>query len=394
MIIMTRMLNMPPHMKWNPVVHRPVSNPTAVWHFAPHMYGNPFQDILYSKFPQHGIETRGHRDIESAVQAVEKAHGNKVLHLHWLNVVLATAKSEPAARRNIEEFRRQLERAKRAGAKIVWTVHNVLPHESYEQSLAIEVRKLAIESADIIHVMSPDTVDQCSGHFDIPLHKVVRVEHPGYHGHYPPAPELNLRRMWGLPQGGKLGVIIGGIKPYKGLNEFAEHFVRATQHRPRDLSLVIAGKAGDEVMHSTLWQLAETSPNLHLIRRMLTDEQVSSLMSAADFTAIPYRNSLNSGALVLGLTFGKPVLARSSAGSTHLLSDGAGKVYESDSHLDTILSDNSWINSATPAALHMSHRLDRDFVTEKFAQVALALVDSGVAAAQAVVGSTGGLRGA
>ncbi len=394
MIILTRMLNKPAHLTWNPTKHPKPKQPRALWFFAPHMYGNPYQDLLYSGFSDQGIETRGFRTIAAAVEAIEKAPAGipKVLHLHWLNVVLADAKSVADANKLIAEFEAQLDRALAAGARLVWTVHNVLPHESYEQSAAIRVRNAMISRAELVHVMSPETRDLCRPYFDIPESKLVRAEHAGYHGHYPDITSSDLRREWGIAQGGQVGVIIGGIKPYKGLNEFAEHFINATRDRQREVTLIIAGKAGEDVMHSPLWKLAEMSSNLHVIPRMLTDEQVASLTTMADFTVIPYRNSLNSGALVLGLTFGKPILARASAGSTHLLQDGAGCVYQDDAELESILRDTSWVDAARPHAQHMSYRLNRETVTHNFAAMALAFVERGAAAAQERIGHNGGLR--
>lgn len=394
MIILTRMLNKPVHLSWNPAKLPKPKHPRALWFFAPHMYGNPYQDLLYTGFSEVGIETRGFRTIEAAVEALEKAPSgiDKVLHLHWLNVVLVDAKTASDANKLIAEFESQLDRAIATGARLVWTVHNVLPHDCLEQSWAIRVREAVIRRADIVHVMSPDTVELCRPYFDIPDSKLVRAEHAGYHGHYPAINSTDLRREWGIAQGGKLGVIIGGIKPYKGLNEFAEHFVNATRSNPRDVTLIIAGKAGDDVTNSPLWQLAEMSSNLHVIPRMLTDEQVASLTTMADFTVIPYRNSLNSGALVLGLTFAKPILARASAGSTHLLADGAGRVYADDAELETILQDTHWVDEARPHAQRMSERLDRGVVTRNFAEMALAFIENGVAAAQHRIGPHGGLH--
>lgn len=394
MIILTRMLNKPAHLSWQPKLPPRPKKPTALWFFAPHMYGNPYQDLLYSQFPQFGIEVRGLRSIEAAIKEIESSSRAlpKVLHLHWLNVVLAGARSESDASALIAEFEKQLDRALAAGAQIVWTVHNVLPHESYEQSAAIKVREAVIKRASLIHVMSPETIELCRPYFDIPITKVVRAEHAGYHGHFPEITSSNLRAEWGIPQGGKVGVIIGGIKPYKGLNEFAEHFTTATHRSERDVTLIIAGKAGDEVMHSPLWEMAEFASNLHVIPRMLTDEQVASLTTMADFTVIPYRNSLNSGALVLGLTFGKPILARASAGSTHLLASGAGQIYREDSELSSVLSDTSWIDRATPAAQAMSRQLDREVVTTNFARMAQAFISDGAPGAQATIGDFGGLN--
>ena len=393
MIISRKMVGLE-SFKTEPLKVKSVLDPTALWFFAPEMNNNPYQRLLYSFFADQKIQTQGFRKIDDAVAAAIAAPTTvpRVLHLHWLNVVLAGATSDERAIARIEHFEQQLQAAKAAGVKIVWTSHNVLPHESFAQEFAIRIRKAMVESADLIHVMSPDTVEQCAPFFDIDPRKVVRGEHAGYHGFYQmPNDNKDLRGRWGLPQGGQLGLILGGIKPYKGLNEFSEYFINATANNPRRLTLVIAGKAARDFNDSQLCKLAEISPNLHVIPKLITDEQVASLMMMADFAAIPYRNSLNSGSLVLGLTFGKPILARASAGSTHLLEDGAGVIYDDDAQLADLLSDTSWIERTAPAAAEMSRRLDHTTVATAYARMARTFVDHGTEAAQSIIGNNGGL---
>jgi hypothetical protein len=329
------------------------------------------------------------------VSAIEKSTfaGPKVLHLHWLNVVLAGTKSDSDINSAIAIFEKQLDRAIAAGAKIAWTVHNVLPHESFQKEPSIRVRNLVVERASMIHIMSPETVAACAPFFEIPSELVVRCEHAGYNGYFnSPVAATDILRMWGLPHGGKTGVIIGGIKPYKGLNEFAEQFVSATAHNPRSLQMIIAGKPDDDFLKSKLFALAELSPNLHVIPRMITDDQVAGLMTAADFSVIPYQSSLNSGALVLGLTFGNPVLARQSAGSTHLLESGAGRVYSDDNELASLLNNPDWIDTARPHAERLSRELDHDVVTNNFARMIRSFALDSVHVARETVGSNGGMN--
>ena len=363
------------------------------WLFAPHMYGNPFQQILAEGLGARGIAARGVRDIEGCLDLVKRStKPNRVVHLHWLNVVLAGAKTASEEQRRIAKFQRFLEDVKSAGAKLAWTVHNVLPHEGYSEESALAVRHLICDYADLIHVMSPDTEAACAPYFTLPAAKLVRLEHPGYHGFYPAVAEgLDLRAKWGLPAGGKLVVILGGIKPYKGLNEFTEAFAAATSADPRALALLIAGKPSEPIVGSALGRTVELSPNLHVLAETVADSQVSELMTMADAVAIPYQASLNSGSMVLALTYGKPVIARSSAGSTHLLQGGAGRVYEDETQLVSELADLSWLPAAGERARELSGRLDRQRLTTRFAELARAFVDSGIPAARAAAGSNGGL---
>lgn len=385
MILSTRVLNLPVGTV-RPAKPQPKCiEPIAELHFAPHMYGNPFQDLLYSKFADAKINVFSHRSIAGAIKAIEASTApRKILHLHWLNVVLSDV-PESELDKQVEVFRRQIQRAKSAGAKIVWTVHNVLPHEGYQVEPSIQVRKIMVEAADLVHIMSPDTRARCSKFFDIPAAKIIRIEHAGYHGFYQPESQnQNIADMWGLPRGAKVIVSLGGIKPYKGLSQFAEVFQSAAD---ANTHLLIAGKADPDFQKSALWQMAELSPNLHVLPEMIADSLIHPLMSRADCVAIPYQASLNSGAMVLGLTFAKPILARSTAGSTHLLTTGAGRVYESDSELAPLIKNLQWIEAAAEAAQSMSDQLDLEKRATATAEIFATFAVDGIKAAQAKAGA-------
>lgn len=384
MILSTRVLELPAGTVRPSKPQPKTASPIAELHFAPHMYGNPFQDLLYSKFSEVGINVFSHRSIAGAIKAVETSPtAVKILHLHWLNVVLSDV-PESELEKQVGIFENQLARAKQTGAKIVWTVHNVLPHEGYQVEPSVAVRKIMIEAADLVHIMSPDTVERCTKYFDIPQAKVIRLEHAGYHGFYPPlAPSKNLSDIWGLPRHAKVLVSMGGIKPYKGLGEFARVFKSAADSNTH---LLIAGKADTDFQQSELWKMAELSPNLHVLPEMISDSLVNPLISRADAVVIPYQASLNSGAMVLGLTFEKPILARSTAGSNHLLANGAGRIYESEFELAPLISDLSWLDAARIGATEVSRSLDLDTRARHTAEVFARFVEDGALAAQQKAG--------
>jgi beta-1,4-mannosyltransferase len=380
MILTSKVLGMAAGTVRIPAAKAIPSSPIAELHFAPYMYGNPYQDLLYSAFGESDISVYGHRSIAGAIKAIETSTAaNKILHLHWLNVILAEAADSEIPNR-ISEFKSQLQRAKAAGAKIVWTVHNVLPHEGYQMEPSIEVRKTIVAAADVVHVMSPETVVRCKTYFDIPAEKVIRIEHAGYHGFYPElSKDISPKKMWGLPERANVLVSLGGIKPYKGLGDFAAVFQK---HASSDTHFLIAGKAAADFNKSELARAAEFSTNLHVFPEMVADSQVTSLMQMADAVVIPYQASLNSGALALGLTYGKPILARATAGSTHLLKTGAGKIYQDESDLPKYLSSLDWLKSATTEAAIVSAQIDQTKRSQETANIFRVFALEGTAAAQ------------
>lgn len=379
MILTSRVLNLQSGQVRPPKRHHKNESFVAELHFTPHMHGNPFQDLMYSKFSEVGINVISHRTIAGAIKAVEKSTAKeKILHFHWLNVVLSDV-PDSDLQKHIREFESQLIRAKKAGAKIVWTVHNVLPHDGFQVENSIKVRKLIVAFADMVHIMNPDTVEKCAEYFEIPASKVLRLEHSGYHGFYPPLTRAqDLSDLWGLPRSAKVLVSMGGIKPYKGLGEFAKVFKASADSNTH---LLIAGQTEIGFQKSELWKMAELSPNLHVLPEVISNSLVNPLMSRADAVVIPYQASLNSGAMVLGLTFANPILARKTAGSIHLLASGAGRIYESESELSPLISDLSWLPASQLKAAEVSRSLDLTTRASQTAEVFARFIEAGVLAA-------------
>lgn len=367
---------------------------TAAWVYAPHFIGNPYQALLTMALPGYDISAAGAANIGEGTQAVLRAprHAARVLHLHWLNGVLAGAGDRADAERRVAKFEAQLQRMRDNGVRIVWTMHNVLPHESVHADLELAVRRSICAHAEMIHIMNPASVTAAAGQFDVPIEKVVRIEHPGYSGFYPDwISRAAARAHFGFAAGEHVALVLGAIKPYKGLLELAAEVDAISRRHPRRVSLLIAGGAGDDPGTADLLALADLHPAIHVLPERVLAEDVGQLFAAADSAIVPYKASLNSGALVLALSMGKPVIARSSAGSTHLLDGGAGRVYDAEEQLESLLLDRDWLPEAAREARTMAHRLRAAHVSDAFARTARAFIDGGVASARAAAGANGGL---
>lgn len=367
---------------------------TAQWVFAPHFFGNPYQEILNMALPEFGFAVRGARSYDEAAQHLLSSSmpGPKVLHLHWLNVVLAGTDTREAAMARIDGFDRLLTTLKAKGVRLVWTMHNVLPHESVFTDLEVRLREVVIGHADLIHIMNPESAALSAPYFALPREKTVRVEHPGYNGYYPMWKSRGAARAeLGFSPTEKVALVLGAIKPYKGLLELARDVDLIVRDHPRKVSLVIAGQPGSDAETQELLDLGAAHPAIHILPEQLSANDVGLLYAAADTAVIPYRASLNSGALVLALSMGRPVIARESAGSTHLLGSGAGGVYSSGDQLRSALLDSSWVAGATREAERMAVRLRPERISTHFATVMRAFLEGGASHAIAVAGTDGGL---
>ncbi len=110
-------------------------------------------------------------------------------------------------------------------AAIVWTAHNVLPHDTAFPDVDVELRRGVVARADIVHVLSEGTVAAAAPLYEIPPGKVLHLPHPAYLGVYPDdVSDADARRTYGLGADDIVFGLVGHLRPYKGLDELLDAF--------------------------------------------------------------------------------------------------------------------------------------------------------------------------
>jgi beta-1,4-mannosyltransferase len=352
----------------------PVDGPAPiVWPFTPFYSGNPFQQVLYSAFADVAMvaaPTFRAGDLRSATEGWP-ADLPLVVHLHWLNQVLAQVDSVPAAEAALNAHEDLLDLLHDRGARVVWTVHNVLPHDSRFEEHEVRLRRQVAERADLVHVMSPRTAELTAPYFDLPRHKVLCCDHPGYQGVYPDwITRAEARRRLRVPDQALVVLLTGGLRPYKGMGELISAVERVDADRPGSVVLVMAGRPDPSPRTQALLARAALHPAVRLLPGAVPDADVQVLMRACDVVALPYRRSLNSGVLALALTFGRPVLLPDDSGSVPLV-EGAGLVYpagENDGLVEGLRAClTADLDALAAGAAAAGERIDRSAVSLRFA---------------------------
>ena len=203
---------------------------------------NPFQSLLYMRAREHGIAPvwiRRDRQI-AELTALRRAGLPTVLHLHWLHPVLRDAESAKAAGRAADEFVGLLDDHRSAGGRLVWTVHNVLPHETRYEVEEARLGSAVAGRADIVHVMNRRTAEAVAPFYDLPPDRLLAVPHMSYAGAYPDhASRLDARHALGIMPDELTFLSLGWIRPYKGLDALLD----AWQALPAGVRrLVVAGE--------------------------------------------------------------------------------------------------------------------------------------------------------
>ena len=334
---------------------------------------NPFQDLLYRRTWGHGIGPVALPDPDDAgILADQAAPSARVaLHLHWLASVLADAPDEPAAGLAAASFERRLDRLASRGVELVWTVHNVLPHDTRFPRVEARLRQAVADRARVVHVLTEATAEAAAGTFTLPADRTLYVPHPSYAGAYPDRLGRDqARQALGLDHDAIVTLLIGGIRPYKGLDTLLAAWDGHAAGNPRR-RLVIAGPARRDAETERLLEACMLHPAVDLHAGRIPADDVATYLRAADVAVLPYRETLNSGVLVLALTFGLPVVVVDAIGLRDLAVPAVARTFEPDdvAGLGTALAAAETMSRDEVAAAADRLLADRapDLVAERFA---------------------------
>nr|WP_255670328.1 glycosyltransferase [Aeromicrobium wangtongii] len=119
---------------------------------------------------------------------------------------------------------------------------------------------------------------------------------------------------------GVLG-FFGSVLPYKGVERLLRVFI--TEVGNKDLRLAIAGQAPDPDYRRLLTELGQADFRVATVLRKLTEEELTEAIRNWDLVVLPYEKMYNSGAAMLALSHGRPILVPDTP-SMRELRDDAG----------------------------------------------------------------------
>ncbi len=307
--------------------------------FAPLAQINPFQRLLYCRAAQAGYA------IVPTVQFTDLASvnwkGRSVIHLHWLASVLAGSETEVETQERVAAFEKEMIRWHRGGHKILWTLHNVLPHNTRFPEAEIALRQVLVTHSDAIHILSEQSVDEARKYYDVPNEKVFFVPHPSYEGWYANVGDMTSARLdLGLYPNDFTFVQFGALQPYKGVLELVEAFRSLKRRHPlKSFRLIIAGNSADKEYVGKILEAVADVPEIRLIQSAMQEKEIQTLFNAANVLVAPYVKTLNSGVSLLAATFKKPLVAPNVAGVAQTFTDDSGLLYsgiDGDTLLDAL----------------------------------------------------------
>ncbi len=277
---------------------------------------NPYLKVFYKNLARHGYHWCGNL-TPTAGWLRENRDKFEILHFNWPEFIWRIRYTGigiigPVSAWKLARFRKFLTEAKKLKKILVFTLHNLEPHDHGRE---IDNRGLSMMCGmcDIIISHSAWAAEEAVRLFNADPDKIVVMYHGNYRGAYPaPLSKGEVSKRIGFNGTRPIVGCFGSIRAYKGFGTAVEAMLKIN-----GAQLLIAGQLNrfQRVLH---WISRDMDVFAGARRafgsRMVTvldkvgDQEFADLMNACDIIIVPYTKVTGSSALLTALTFSKPVI--------------------------------------------------------------------------------------
>jgi glycosyltransferase involved in cell wall biosynthesis len=274
---------------------------------------NPYQDLLYDEMRRLGVEAVYLGELTPVKTlnlllmpleiAARRMADARVTHLHWVFAFLFPGARRFPVMRWVSQiwFLFLLRTCQLIGMHLVWTAHNVLPHEQVFGD-DVSARRALVEASDLVLAHSQSTLDELAA-----LGAVARRSAIIRHGPFGSRLTVELLRAPGSGGRPRRFLFFGSVREYKAVDDLLAAFVTL----PDDVvaHLTVAGHCDDPSLRSRLRELARRDGSNILLRlEYVPSDEISQLLAAADVVVLPFRRVTTSGSAMLALSHGRPLI--------------------------------------------------------------------------------------
>ena len=278
--------------------------------------GLHYQELLYRDIEALGVRVRYTNGptpsqtlnilLAPAVLVWHRTRGYRILHIHWVfQFSLPWAHQKRWAMQLMEWwFGLYLRTAQTLGYEIVWTAHDLLPHEQVFAN-DCRARDLLLSKAKVVIALSEATAAELRA---LGARHVSVIPMGSYSVTYPiTLTTQEARASFEFDDDDVVVALIGRIEAYKG----ADLLLLAVAQLPSSsrIKCVLAGSCSDETYRNELNRLAGETGGRAITRfEWVPDEDLARYFQAADIAVFPFREITNSASVLLAQSFGRPVV--------------------------------------------------------------------------------------
>lgn len=298
--------------------------------YGPVAQRNQYQALLYSASNDFNVSILPIHQLELCGEIPWP--GKVVCHFHWLHDKTKIAQTEQEADEAVVYWENLIKRIKENGHKIVWTVHNVMPHETVWVEQDKKIHQMMADAADALHVMASDSATLTAPYYTLDERKMFVVPHPTYEGAQPDEiSRAEARSQLQIAEEEFVFLSFGAIMEYKGYDRLMAAYDQLRGKTAKKTRLIIAGLPSDKALVEQIAAWGAGKPDVILDMTPVPQEKLQVYFRSADIAVCPYRRTMNSGAAMMAITFDLPVLGPNSGGFLDIETSGCGITFDNTS---------------------------------------------------------------
>jgi beta-1,4-mannosyltransferase len=336
---------------------------------------NPYNGLLYDAVQRFDVQVEEFSPKAILVRRYD------VFHVHWPDLLLNRTNKAEVLLKSIGLFT-IMEIARRKGAKIIWTVHNLQAHERLHPRWEQRFWREFIQRIDGYIALTRTAENAARERFPALQQKsgfVIPIGH--FRDAYTNSRDrLGGRRRFGIPSDARVIAFVGFIRPYKNVPVLIDAFRRVADPGAR---LLIAGRAFDDSLREEIRARAGGDSRIVLHLEFLEPNDLDAALNAADLVVLPFREVLNSASALLALSFNRPVLVPN-RGSLPELVDMVGarwvKTYEGAMTAELLVRSLGDVQNIESSERPSLDQLDWTTIATRTVEAYRAILDRGDAA--------------
>lgn len=270
----------------------------------PPMKENPFQFMLVRELEKNGWVNSTFKSWRP-FELISHRKDVQVLYYHW-------PESFWRASGKVKMFMKAIQFiilnkfAQVLGYKLVFSVHNVLPHRSEWMRLEVFMRRWIFKNFDLFVGHASNCLSEIQSQFKIEPRKYILAPHGLYESYYEQLASKDIPVE-----------ILDLVKPSKGSSnlllffnthheqdciQFLKKFVNSPN--AKRVVLTIVGDAANKAK-----EITDKADNIRVYPDFFPSEHLDILMKSTDGLVIPYQRITTSGMFFLALTYKVPIIS-------------------------------------------------------------------------------------
>lgn len=286
---------------------------------------NPYGNLLADALGRAGVEVRYETVLDEAFLG-QRVGLMDAIHLHWPSHEYR-GPDRATTQANMERMVQRLELARELGFGVVWTAHNIYPHDRTYADIDREFRIALGQVATAILAHCQLAADAVRREFD-PAAPIFIVPHGNFIGVLEPSVSREeARAEAGIGEGDFVYGFIGNLLPYKGLEELIAAFVAIDAP---DAWLLLAGGSQPDYAATLARQIGGHPRIIMRTFAYAPGVEFVKVLQAADVIALPFRASTTSGSLIQSLSWPRPAIVPAMGCLPAQMDADAGILYAPD----------------------------------------------------------------